>query len=306
MSSEPFERYRYNPARPITLPRLIGGTLVAVGVWMVVSLAIIFPAMLQIGDLEQMMSSTIGMLAMLLTFGGIWIGVWVAQRFVHNDPFGNVLGAEGRLNWSDFNKGFVAVFLTSILSELFIYAIRPEFTRTDFPISTWLMVLIPMLGLCLLQTSAEELLFRGYLTRGLANRFRSPWIWAVLPGIGFVLMHYSGSMSAADLALVFLTIGALTIVLVWLVYATGNLGAAFGVHMGNNLFAFMLVGHQDGLTTFSLYKGAPVGDGSMTTGQMTALVLTGWVCVALTWWLLASRRSPLCIRRLSGQTIAPH
>lgn len=296
MSNPVFEEYRYNSPSPITLPRLIGGTVLAVAIWQLFSAIVLLPLILDGQGMIELMGSRSGMLLTLLTFAGIWIGVWLAVRFVHADRIGNVCGANGRLSWHDFAKGFAAVCLTSILSEISIYAIRPEFALSAISFPVWLAGFLPMVLLCLVQTSGEELLFRGYLVRGLANRFRSPWIWAFLPGLTFVSIHATPDMTVKDAALVLLTIGSLTILLVWLVYATGNLGAAMGVHMGNNLFAFMLVGHQDGLTSFALFKGAPVGDGTMSTGQTAALVITGWVCVALTWWLLASRRSPLCLR----------
>lgn len=293
----PFEDYRYNPDRPVALPTLIGGALLVVFLWFASTMLVVLPVMaLAPQGFEDMLSSDIGMFAMLLSFAGIWIGVWVAVRFVHKDRFGNVLGATGSLSWRDFRKGFVAIVLTSILSEIMIYAIRPEFSLAPLDPATWLIAFLPLLALCFLQTSAEELMFRGYLLRGLANRFRSPWIWGVLPGLTFLLIHYTPGMTGEDIALILLTIGALTIVLVLLVYVTGNLGASMGVHMGNNLVAFLVVGHQDGLTYYALFRGAPVGDGTMTTAQTVALVLTGWLCVWLTWWLLSSRRSPLCVR----------
>lgn len=289
-----FEAFRTNTPAPITLLRLIAGALLVVICWIVTTFLTILPGISFAGsDFADLMTSNIGMMVMLLSFSGIWIGVWLAARFIHRDRLGNVLGATGRLSWSDFGKGFVAIILTSILSELTIYMIRPEFSRSAIDLSAWLIAFIPVALLCLVQTSAEELFFRGYLLRGLANRFRSPWIWGLLPGLGFLLIHWQPEMAWSDVFLTLLTIGALTILLVALVYVTGNLGASFGVHMGNNLMAFLVVGHQDSLTYYALFSGAQLADGSTTTDQITILVITGWACVAIAAWLLLNRRSPL-------------
>ncbi len=43
---------------------------------------------------------------------------------------------------------------------------------------------------CLIQTGAEELVFRGYLQQQLAARFASPLIWMVLPALIFGAVHY--------------------------------------------------------------------------------------------------------------------
>lgn len=300
---EAFERYRYNAPGPVSLPRLVVGSVLVVLLWIATTMLVILPVMGWAStSFDELMTSNIGMFAMLLSFAGIWIGVWLALGLVHEDRLGNVLGASGRLSWRDFAKGVVAVVLTSLLSEVLIYAIRPEFTRSPLELSAWLLALAPMVLLCLLQTSAEEVLFRGYLMRGLANRFRSPWLWSVLPGLGFLLIHFTPGVTPRDMAMILLTIGALTVLLVMLVYVTGNLGASMGVHMGNNLVAFLFVGHQDGLAYYTLFRGAPIDDGTMTAGQTAALVLVGWVCVALTWWLLVARRSPLRVGVDGGQT----
>ena len=126
-----FEIYRSSPPTPVTLPRLIGGTLVVLACWTLVTMLVIFPVIFAVGgDLQAFITSASGNLAMFATFAGIWLGVWVATRIVHREAFRNVLGWSGRISWSDFAKGFVAIALTSVLSEVLMYLIRPDFVRS--------------------------------------------------------------------------------------------------------------------------------------------------------------------------------
>ncbi|TIV06007.1 MAG: CPBP family intramembrane metalloprotease, partial [Mesorhizobium sp.] len=118
--------------------------------------------------------------------------------------------------------------------------------------SSWLLFLIPIVLLAFLQTSSEEMLFRGYLLRGLAYRFRSPWIWALLPGLLFTSLHWNSASTFAINACVLVSIGAFALLLTLLVYVTGNLGAGFGAHLGNNLTGFLLISHQEGYNGFAL------------------------------------------------------
>ena len=201
-------------------------------------------------------------------------------------PFRNVLGWSGRISWSDFAKGFVAIVLTSVLSEVLMYLIRPDFVRSAMPVGEWLIYLLPVAALCFVQTAGEELLFRGYLTRNLANRFRSPWVWALIPSIIFACMHLSPSMSIADAAMVVISIGSLTAVLVALVYVTGNLGASFGVHMANNFLAFTAISHQRDFSKFSLFNGFAIDSGTVTTTESVLIVLNCLICVGLSALLL--------------------
>lgn len=298
MYNPAFEAYRSSQPRRVSLWRLLVGITIIALCWLGTSLLAGLPALVgENTDPLAFFSSKIGTLATLASFIGIWIGVWIATRFVHREPFRNVLGVSGRVHIGDFGKGLLAVVLTSVLSELLIYALNPQFERTALDIGTWFVFIVPIALLCFVQTSSEELLFRGYLPRNLANRFRSPWIWALLPSVVFIGLHLTPQMSASQLLLVVVSIGTLTALMMFLVWLTGNLGAAFGVHMGNNLFGFALVAHQEEFAGLALFKGVPINDPAMSDEFAFALGAVGVVCVGITALLLLHSRSPL---RVSG------
>ena len=294
--SEAFEAYRASPPRPITIGRLLAGIFTIAICWLGISVLIILGGSIGSGgNLETFSETRLGTLGLFATFGGIWLGVWLAMRFIHREPLGHLFGAGGRVARGDFWRGFAAVVLTSLLSEVLIYLAWPELEWSGISIGEWFLFLIPVTLLCLVQTSSEEILFRGYLTRNLANRFRSPWIWALLPGLAFGAMHLTPEMNRNDVLLLLFTIGVLTIALIYMVYATGNLGAAFGIHMGNNLSAFLMVSHQSDFGQFSLLRGAVI-EGGLSNQQLVILTAISLVCVGLTVLLLLHRASPLKVR----------
>ena len=137
------------------------------------------------------------------------------------------------------------------------------------------------------------MLFRGYLLRGLANRFRSPYVWALLPGLLFTSMHWSSTSSAAINACVLASIAAFALLLTLLVYATGNLGAGFGAHLGNNLTGFLLISHQESYNSFALFNAKPLEGAGWTTFDAVLIAAIGIVSSLLTIVLLLHPRSPL-------------
>ena len=114
--------------------------------------------------------------------------------------------------------------------------------RTDLPLAAWAMAFAPLAVMVFLQASAEELIFRGYILQQLAARWRSPLIWAALPAFLFGLAHYS---SGSELGIgwhyvaVTLMFGLAAAALVW---RTGSIAAAMGLHTGMNLFSLSVVG----------------------------------------------------------------
>jgi membrane protease YdiL (CAAX protease family) len=246
--------------------------------------------------MASFMGSPAGILTALLSFAGIWLGVWIVMRWIHRERIGPLFGNSRRISRDAFIKGFVAVAITSLVSEVLLYLLRPEISRGSISIGSWLLFLVPIVILTFVQTSSEELLFRGYLPRGLAKLFRSPIIWGAIPLIMFTSLHWSPTTSPAMNFAGLSAIGAFAIVLMILVYATGNLGAAFGAHLGNNLFGFLLISHQESYNAFALFTAAPLeGPG---WGSTDALLITaiGIIASALTLLLLVHPRSFLRVR----------
>jgi membrane protease YdiL (CAAX protease family) len=317
-----FDRYRRSPNEKTTVPRLIAGTLLIIGVWLAVTVAVIFvgsylqerfaffsgPGTLTFrgGDsLEDFLASRMGFVAALLTFAGIWVGVWLAMKAVHRERLGRLLGNSGRISRSGFLNGFAAVLLTSVLTEICMYPMSPGIVRGSISLPSWLIFLLPVTVLGFVQTSAEELLFRGYFLRGLAYRFRSPIAWALLPALAFTVFHWN---TAAPLAMnigVFVSIAAFAAMLVLLVYATGNLGAAMGAHLGNNLTGFLLISHDSSLSAFALLRGAPLDRLTATPGQTFAIVAISIAAVLLSLLLLMHPRSPLKVEADLGRDESP-
>ncbi len=261
-----FERYRQSPNSRTTLLRLFLGTLIVVVLWGATTASVliggtrlffVWQASAASSGMEGFLASPIGILSALTSFAGIWIGLWIAMRWVHGEPLSALLGASRRVSWPDFLKGLAAVLITSAVSEILLYLLEPGIARGTISLSSWLLFAIPILALTLLQTSSEEVLFRGYLLRGLASRFRSPLTWALLPGLLFTSLHWSSASSPAINACVLVSIAAFALLLTLVVYATGNLGAALGAHLGNNLTGFLLISHQESYNSFALFTARP-------------------------------------------------
>ena len=304
-----FERYRRSPNDKTNLLRLFFGTAITVAFWVATTLLVLlggtyafllWRARIGAGlpggrPVQDFLASPEGVLTALLSFAGIWIGLWVAMRFLHAEPLAALFGASRRISWAGFLKGLIAVLITSRLSEILLYWLQPEIARGPISLSSWLLFLAPIVALTLLQTSSEEALFRGYLLRGLASRYGNPLIWAGVPLLLFTALHWSSASSLAINACVLVSIAAFALVLTLLVHATGNLGAAFGAHLGNNLTGFLLISHQESYNAFALFTARPLEGPGWTTWDAVLIAAIGIVSSLLTALLLLHPRSPLKI-----------
>ncbi|MFQ5567011.1 MAG: lysostaphin resistance A-like protein, partial [Paracoccaceae bacterium] len=178
----------------------------------------------------------------LATFIGIWPATWAVWEYLHDQPFGTLFSPEARMRWGDFGRGLVLAAGFWVITMVVGLAIVGIPARTDLALDAWAMAFAPLAIMVFFQASAEELIFRGYILQQLAARWRSPLIWAALPAFLFGLAHYS---SGSELGIgwhyvaVTLLFGLAAAALVW---RTGSLAAAMGLHTGMNLFSLSGVG----------------------------------------------------------------
>jgi len=308
MFSQAFERYRRSPNEKTTVPRLILGSVIVAALWFGVTMAVIFGgsyAWLMMGfdeplgpgnSAEQFLGTSAGLFATLATFAGIWLGLWVAMRWLHKEKLSRLFGNSGRISRSGFLNGFAAVLLTSMLTEFAYLLVLPDVVRSPIGLGTWALLLLPIIFLAYVQTSSEELLFRGYLQRGLAYRFKSPLVWAVLPTVVFTAMHWNPASVLTMNIGVLIAIGAFAVLLLLLVYATGNLGAAMGAHFGNNIVGFVLISHDDALGGLALFNAPPLDSLAWTPVETATIAGISVASILLTWLLLLHPRSPLRVK----------
>ena len=117
----------------------------------------------------------------------------------------------------------------------------------------WLTLLPLSLAAVLVQTSAEEIVFRGYIQSQLAARFASPLVWVLVPSALFAIGHYLPAEAGPNAVYIALWAGVFGVLMADLTARAGNLGPAIAVHFANNVSSLLIVSLPDGLSGLSLY-----------------------------------------------------
>lgn len=189
-------------------------------------------------------------LLVLASFTFMALGPVIAARLLHKRKVGTLFGP-----WRDVTRGFaMGAGVVGGLIALSALVMPLGFTPlANVPLTLWLSLLpLALLGL-LIQTGAEEILFRGYLQQQLAARFASPLAWAVLPSLLFGLLHFNSGAPSNIAWLTVAATGLFGLVAADLTRLTGNIGLAWGFHFANNLFALLVVALNGPLSGLALY-----------------------------------------------------
>lgn len=235
---------------------------------------------------------------LLLTFGALALGTWLAARLLHGRGLRSLIGA-GRGGAARFAIGVLAIAVPGALGLLLPFGPEIE-TDVGLPLRTWLVWLAPALLLLALQTGAEELAFRGYLQQQLAARFRSPLAWLIAPSLLFGLVHWDGVTFGPNAPLIVAAAGLFGLIAADLTARTGSLHAAWGLHFGNNALAVLITATPGPLSGLALTRLPLDLTDPAVMRPLIALDMAGLVLAwALARWAL-SRLRPVPVPPISA------
>jgi CAAX protease family protein len=221
-----------------------------------------------------------GVFLLLAGFLGAALGPMLAVRWVHKRKIATLFGPRVRVL-----RDFAIAALTVLViygALLALWSLRFDAMPNIQP-ARWLVLLpFALLGV-LLQTGAEELVFRAYLPQQLAARFRAPWIWMVLPAVIFAALHYDREASGENTFLIIAAAGIFALIASDLTRLTGSIGAAWGFHFANNVLAVVFIAVNGSITGVSLLVTPYQAD---DTAVLPILILGDVAVMALAWLTL--------------------
>ncbi len=158
-------------------------------------------AFLKLGDLDKFimsandafasagLDSNLYLFLMLFSFIMGLVGLLIGIRFIHGRLIKTVVTSRSKIDWNRVFFAFTSWFVISIIIlAIGIYA-EPENLIWNFkPIPFFTLVVISLLFLPL-QTSFEELLFRGYFMQGLGVLAKNRWFPLLVTSVVFGLLH---------------------------------------------------------------------------------------------------------------------
>ena len=133
--------------------------------------------------------SNLYLFLMILSFVGGLVFLLLGVRTIHKRPLHTLVSVRGGLDWKRYSFGFLFWLLISVALIAFDYVLHPEDFLVNFKPGSFFVLLAIALLFIPLQTSFEELLFRGYLMQGLGVLFHNAWVPLILTSVGFGLLH---------------------------------------------------------------------------------------------------------------------
>jgi len=199
------------------------------------------PETLQFEGVEPLLSYLVLNFASISLLAGLYISV----RFLHQRRMITLVTPNQQVRWKRVFQGFGLYFaITFVISFVGIVLSPSEYQLTFKP--SQLLVFLPIaLVITPIQTTAEELFFRGYLLQGIGLKTRSLLIPILGSSLLFMLPHLLNPETKLNLFLMALLYLLLGIFLAVITVKDNSLELAMGVHAANNLFVVLILNYSN-------------------------------------------------------------
>ncbi|MGJ3253172.1 MAG: CPBP family intramembrane glutamic endopeptidase [Elainellaceae cyanobacterium] len=186
-----------------------------------------------------------GFVAFRASFLFFLAGILIAVTLIHQRHPRTLVTAREKISWRRVGHGFVAwfvpVWLIAGLGQYFFY---PDTFSFNLDLTTFALFVPIALIVVAIQTTTEELFFRGYIVQGASIVWSNRVFLALVPAVIFALTHLLNSEASAGGWLTVFINYFLVPGLVWTVVSLidGTTELAIGVHFANNIGGNLLMG----------------------------------------------------------------
>lgn len=177
---------------------------------------------------------------LLLPFFAVFAVIYIAYPRIHRSAFRRLLTARDQFDWRRVGFSFIIWFLILGLLLLFDLTLGAQLVL-NFDAVSFAVLLLVSFTLLPIQTTVEEVLFRGYLFQQIGKVFPVSWVGILITGTLFGLMHGSNPeiMKLGSYFIIYYIVTG--IFLGVLAQMDEGLELSLGYHAANNIFASIIV-----------------------------------------------------------------
>ena len=192
-------------------------------------------------DIYKMFEPNLLLFLILISFVFALLGLYFVVKKLHNQSFISVITSRNCIDWK---RVFVAFSIWATFSSLMIigsFFIDSSEMKLQFNLIPFLILVIITLVFIPIQTSTEELVFRGYLMQGFFNLSRNKWFPLVMTSVIFGTMHiFNPEVQKMGYLILIYYIGTGFFLGIITLMDEGT-ELALGFHAANNMMAALLI-----------------------------------------------------------------
>ena len=216
--------------------------------------------------------------AVLISFIPLLLAPILLHRFLLRGKVKELFTRSGRSFAGEVRIGALVMLGLIFASSIPDFIFNNSDYKWSFDLEKFLPYLVIVLLLIPMQTTAEEVFYRGWIQQRLEKGARSIWLVSTIGGLLFALPHLANPEVSGNIALPIIGYGSTGFMLTWVTMRDKSMGLAVGAHAANNLSAGLLVSSIDSaLPSASLYVTPEVSWGPAAVVSVLFIPLFIWL-----------------------------
>ncbi len=201
-------------------------------------------------------SSNIGLILLVCMFATALAGLYIFVHYAHDFSFKTLITPFEKINFSKILFGFGFWMLLGIIFEAINYFRFSDQYAFHLEWSSFLPLVLVSLFILPIQTTAEEILFRGYIIQGVGLISKSRLLALILSSIAFGAIHLSNpEISKYGMGVMQTYYISAGLFLGIMTLMDDSLELAIGVHAATNIFGAVFMSYESSaIQTDSLFK----------------------------------------------------
>lgn len=153
-----------------------------------------------------------------------------------------------KINWSKIGFSFSIWIALTFGLEMYSFYTEPEAYTLTFNLAKFIPMVLIIVLLMPIQTTTEELLFRGYLMQGFGMWTKNKLAAIVITSVLFAGMHMMNpEVAAFGAGIMFFYYASVGFFLALITVMDDSLELAIGVHAATNMFSAIFVSYANGV-----------------------------------------------------------
>lgn len=164
------------------------------------------------------------------------LSLFVTIRFIHKRKFTSLITPNRKIDWKRIGYGFITYFVILGLTSIIDSLLNPgDYLLNDVRVSDFLLLFVLVLVFIPLQTTCEELFFRGYLLQLFGKWIRIPFLLSLIVGSIFGALHFTNPEMGYSPILVGANYLVTGFIWCYITAKTNSAELSIGAHAANNM-----------------------------------------------------------------------
>lgn len=176
-------------------------------------------------------------------------GLALTMRLLHHRPLMSLVNPDRRFAWPRIAQGAAAWSGIAVVTIIVEHLLYPDRYYLSFDPERFFLFAAVALVVTPIQSTTEELVFRGYLMQSLSLLLRRPAVIAPASALIFTLPHLMNPEVQHGALLIAASYFAIGLLLAVITLRDGRLELAIGVHAANNLMLALVANYEGSVLT---------------------------------------------------------